>query len=159
MKEVTFTGSLSEVQKRAEEWKASNPHAKVIDDGPPISVGNWAGQVESEGTAWFITVKYEDQPSSSPFVNIRSRYRIVPIGGPGSGWGLEVDGIIRRSSPRAVVLAAYVDAVLAGASEDDAGYIAAAIERRPCPSFEERMAVYSATGQPPPSRDPYKRSS
>ena len=64
MREITFTGSLSEVQKKAEEWKASNPHVKIIDDGPPISVGYWTGQVESEKTDWSITVKYEDHSSN-----------------------------------------------------------------------------------------------
>lgn len=60
MKEITFTGSLSEVQKKAEEWRASNPHVRIIDAGPPISIGYWAGQDESEKTEWFITVKYDD---------------------------------------------------------------------------------------------------
>lgn len=84
MKVTTFTGSLSDVQKNAEEWKASNPLVKIIDFGPPISVGYSAGQVESEGTDWSITVKYEDQPSNS-LQKTRNRYRIVPIGSEGTG--------------------------------------------------------------------------
>jgi hypothetical protein len=63
VKAITFTGSLSEVLKNAEEWKASNPLVKIIDFGPPTSVGYSAGQVESERTDWFIIVKYEDESS------------------------------------------------------------------------------------------------
>lgn len=63
MKEVTFTGSLLEVQRKAEEWKASNPHVTIIDSGPPVSAGYWDGHVESDEAEWFIIIKYED-PSS-----------------------------------------------------------------------------------------------
>jgi hypothetical protein len=40
----------------------------------------------------------------------------------------------------AEVLGAYLDAILAGANEFDASDIAKVIERRPRPSYEERMA-------------------
>jgi hypothetical protein len=53
------------------------------------------------------------------------------------------------------VLGAYLDAVVAGASVYDADDIAKVIERRPRPSYEERMAVFSPTGQPEPSREPF----
>lgn len=59
MKEITFTGSLSEVQKKAEEWKAANPHVKTIDEGPPIRVGYWDGHNVFEKDNWSIIVKYE----------------------------------------------------------------------------------------------------
>jgi hypothetical protein len=55
----------------------------------------------------------------------------------------------------AAVLGAYLDALLAGASPYDADDIATAIERRPRPSYEERMAVVNATGRPEPSREPF----
>ena len=58
--EVTFTGSLSEIERKADEWKAANPHVKIIDEGPPISFGIWDGHVELERTDWSIIVKYED---------------------------------------------------------------------------------------------------
>jgi hypothetical protein len=38
-------------------------------------------------------------------------------------------------------------------NEYDVDDIAKAIERRPLPSYEERMAVFSPTGGPEPSRD------
>jgi hypothetical protein len=48
-----------------------------------------------------------------------------------------------------------VDAILAGANEFDASDIAKVIERRPRPSYDERMAVFSPTGRPEPSREPF----
>jgi hypothetical protein len=86
----------------------------------------------------------------------RSRYSIVPIGSMNTGWGLKVDGAIKRSNPRMLPLAAYVDAVLAGAGEADADLIAKAIEARPWPSYEERLAVFEVTGPWRPPRDPFK---
>jgi hypothetical protein len=53
---------------------------------------------------------------------------------------------------------AYLDAILAGANEFDASDIAKVIERRPRPSYEERVAVFSPTGRPEPSREPFRRS-
>jgi hypothetical protein len=53
---------------------------------------------------------------------------------------------------------AYLDAILAGANEFDASDIAKVIERRPRPSYEERMAVFSPTGRPEPSSEPLPRS-
>jgi hypothetical protein len=55
-----------------------------------------------------------------------------------------VDGVIRRTSPSP--LGAYVDALMAGASEADADNIARAIKARPLPTYEERMAVFSPAG-------------
>jgi hypothetical protein len=40
-------------------------------------------------------------------------------------------------------MTAYVDAIMAGAGEADADNIARAIEARPWPTYEERMAVFS----------------
>ena len=85
----------------------------------------------------------------------RSRFSIVPIGSLHTGWGLQVDGIIRRSSPSLIARGAYVDAIMAGASEADADNIARAIEARPWPTYEERMAVFSPAGPWKPSRDPF----
>jgi len=85
----------------------------------------------------------------------RSRYMIVPIGSHATGWGLKVDGIIKRSNPQMLPLAAYVDAVLASATEADADVIAKAIARRQWPSFEERLAAFDVTGPWRPSRDPF----
>jgi hypothetical protein len=65
----------------------------------------------------------------------RSRFTVVPIGSLHTGWALKVDGIIRRSSPSLISLGAYVDAIMAGASEADADNIARAIEARPWPSY------------------------
>jgi len=52
-------------------------------------------------------------------------------------------------------LAAYVDAVLAGASKADADVIATAIAARPWPSYEGRLPVFDVTGPWRPSRDPF----
>jgi hypothetical protein len=82
-------------------------------------------------------------------------YRIVRIGSGPQAWAIERDGVITRSHPRAEVLGAWLDAILAGASVYDADDIAAAIERRSPPSYEERLAVFSPTGRPAPSRDPF----
>jgi hypothetical protein len=54
-----------------------------------------------------------------------------------------------------MVLGAYLEAILAGASEYDASDIAKAIEMRPPPTYEEHLAVFSPTGRPEPSRDPF----
>jgi hypothetical protein len=48
----------------------------------------------------------------------------MPIGSLHTGFALRVDGAIRRSSPDMPSLAAWVDAVLAGADEIDADLIA-----------------------------------
>ena len=87
----------------------------------------------------------------------RSRFSIIPIGSLHTGWALKVDGIIRRSSPSLIPLGAYVDAIMAGADEADADNIARAIEARPWPTYEERMAVFSPAGPWKPSRDPFKK--
>jgi hypothetical protein len=85
----------------------------------------------------------------------RSRFSIIPIGSLHTGWALKVDGVLRRSSPSLIPLGAYVDAIMAGASEADADNIARAIEARPWPTYEERMAVFSPAGPWKPSRDPF----
>jgi hypothetical protein len=74
-----------------------------------------------------------------------------------TGWAIECNGQIIRTHPSAAVLGAYLDAVLAGVSVYDASDIAKVIERRPWPSYEERMAVFSPTGRPEPSREPFPR--
>jgi len=51
-------------------------------------------------------------------------------------------------------LGAWLDAILAGASEHDADDIAKVIATRPRPSYEERLAVFRPTDRPEPSRDP-----
>jgi hypothetical protein len=83
------------------------------------------------------------------------RYRIVPIGSGPVGWAIERDGKIWRTGPRIEVLGAWLDAYLAGASSYDADDIAKVIEQRPRPSYDERKAVFNATGRPEPSRDPF----
>ncbi len=42
------------------------------------------------------------------------------------GFALKIDDVVRGSNPRALPLAAYVDAVVAGATELDATYISRA---------------------------------
>ena len=84
----------------------------------------------------------------------RSRYSITPIGSL-DGRCLKLDGLIRRTGPRLLPLAAYVDAVMAGAEEADADLIAKAIEARPWPDYEERLAVFEVVGPWRPSRDPF----
>jgi hypothetical protein len=56
------------------------------------------------------------------------------------------------------VLGAWLDAILAGANKFDADDIAKAIETRPPPSYEERLAVFFPSGRPAPSRDPFRNS-
>jgi hypothetical protein len=82
----------------------------------------------------------------------RSRISIIPIGSLHTGWALKVDGVLRRSSPSLISLGAYVDAIIAGADEANADNIARAIEARPWPTYEERMAVFSPAGPWMPSR-------
>ena len=53
------------------------------------------------------------------------------------------------------MLGAWLDGYLAGASSYDADDIAKVIERRPRPTYEERLAVFNATGRPEPSRNPF----
>ena len=89
----------------------------------------------------------------------RFRFTIAPIGSLHTGWALKVDGIIRRSSPSLISLGAYVDAIMAGADEANADNIARAIEARPWPTYEERMAVFSPAGPWEPSRNPFKKQS
>jgi hypothetical protein len=89
----------------------------------------------------------------------RSRFSITPIGSLHTGWALKVDGVLCRSSPSLISLGAYVDAIMAGADEADADNIAKAIEARPWPTYEERMAVFSPAGPWKPSRDPFKKQS
>ena len=95
------------------------------------------------------------QPPKSPRACV---YRIVRIGSLQTGWAIERDGVVTRSGPSAEVLGAYLDAILAGANEFDAGDIAKVIERRPRPTYEERMSVFSPTGRPEPSRKLFPRS-
>ena len=85
----------------------------------------------------------------------RSRFSIVPIGSAANGFALKIDGVIRRSGPSLLPLAAYVDAVMAGSDESDADLIAKAIEARPWPDYEERLAVFEVVGPWRPSRDPF----
>lgn len=87
----------------------------------------------------------------------RSRYSIVPIGSAHTGFALKVDGVIRRSNPSMVPLAAYVDAIMAGAAEADADNIANAIAARPWPTYEERLVVFRTVGPWQPSRDPFRK--
>ena len=84
----------------------------------------------------------------------RSRLSIIPIGSLHTGWALKVDGVIRRSNSSLIPLGVYVDAIMAGASEADADN-ARAIEARPWPTYEERMAIFSPAGPWKPSRDPF----
>jgi hypothetical protein len=79
-------------------------------------------------------------------------YRIFRIGSEQTDWALECDGKIVRTHPSAAVLGAYLDAVLAGASECDASDIAKVMERRPWPSYEERMAMFRPMRTSDPSR-------
>jgi hypothetical protein len=85
----------------------------------------------------------------------RSRFIIIPVGSLYTGWALKVDGVIRRSNSSLSRLGAYVNAIMAGASEADADNIARAIEARLWPTYEERMAVFSPAGPWKPSRDPF----
>jgi hypothetical protein len=77
----------------------------------------------------------------------------VPIGTGPIGWAIERDGKTWRTGPRLEVLGAWLDAYLAGASSYDADDIAKVIERRPRPSYEERLAVFNATGRPEPGAE------
>lgn len=90
-----------------------------------------------------------DQPT-------RTGWEIRPIGSLHTGWGLIFNGEIKASHPSAFVLGAYLDAKLKGAGDRDAWLIAHAMARRGWPTLEERMAVFTADGGPPPSERPFK---
>ena len=92
-------------------------------------------------------------PSNHQRTLCRRAASISPIGSLNTGWALKVDGVIRRTSPSLLPLGAYVDTILAGADEANADNIARAIEARPWPTYEERMAVFSPAGPWKPSRD------
>ena len=89
--------------------------------------------------------------------------RIAPEIPPPTAWPTrapkKIDGVIRRTSPSLLPLGAYVDAIMAGANEADADNIAKAIEVRPWPTYEERMAIFSPAGPWKPSRNPFKKQS
>jgi hypothetical protein len=80
-------------------------------------------------------------------------HRIVHNRRGSVGWAIDRDSKIWRIEPRNEVLGALLDAYLAGASSYDAEDIAKVIERRPRPSYEERLTVFNATGRPETSRD------
>ena len=69
------------------------------------------------------------------------RYRIVPIGSGPTCWAIERDGKSHMTGPRVEVLGAWLDAILAGASEHDSDDLAAVIAARPRPSYDERLTV------------------
>ena len=73
----------------------------------------------------------------------------------GLGCAFFSGGCYFRPSDRLEVLGAWLDAILAAASEYDANDIADVIARRPRPSYEERRAVFKPTGRPEPSREPF----
>ena len=60
MKEITFTGTLTEVYERAQEWKLSNPDVEIIDDRLPIKVDFADHQTMRDENDWSITVEYKD---------------------------------------------------------------------------------------------------
>jgi hypothetical protein len=64
-----------------------------------------------------------------PAMSDRSRFTIVHIGSLHTG-ALKIDSIIRRSAPNMIPLAAYLDAIMAGADEADADNIARVIEMK-----------------------------
>jgi hypothetical protein len=80
-----------------------------------------------------------------------------PIGSLHTGWALQVDGVIQRTSPSLISLGAYVDAIMAGADEADADNIARAIDARPWQTYEERMSVFSPARPRKPSREPFAK--
>jgi hypothetical protein len=60
MKKVTFTGSLSDVEKQRNEWRTANPHVKIVFDGAPMRMGRRGGFDVFQKTDWSLTVTYED---------------------------------------------------------------------------------------------------
>jgi hypothetical protein len=87
------------------------------------------------------------------------RYRIVPFGPELDGFAIERDGAIWITHPSLIYLGAFLDAVLRGADVEDARLIAKAVAARPEPTYEERLAHFTATGPWQPSRDPFPRQS
>lgn len=57
----------------------------------------------------------------------RPRFSIVPIGSSAAGFALKVDGVVVASDPNMIRLA-EVDAMAAGATDYDAGFIAEAMK-------------------------------
>jgi hypothetical protein len=83
---------------------------------------------------------------------VKTIYRIFRIDSQ-IGWAIECNGKIVRTHPSTAVLGAYLDSILAGATEYDADDIAKAIERQPPLSYAGRMAVFGPAGRPAPSRE------
>lgn len=87
----------------------------------------------------------------------RYHYKIVPIGSQADGFALKIDDVVTASNPRALPLAAYVDALVAGATERDATYIARAVADQPWPpALEERSSLQHANEGQGPSAAPLK---
>ncbi len=64
MKEIKFTGTFDDVQKRAAEWKAANPHVKIINEKPAVRADFEDHQDAFQKTDWCLTIEYEDPPSN-----------------------------------------------------------------------------------------------
>src|SRR5689334_25155258 len=87
----------------------------------------------------------------------RHRYKIVPIGSQADGFALKVDDVVEGSNPRALPLAAYVDALVAGATEMDAAYIARAVAEQPWPPcLDQQDSQHHANERQKPSPTPLK---
>ena len=68
VKEVTFTGTRSEVLRRASEWKAANPHVRIIGDCSPAAVtdiGDGPQLPSADARVWSGTIHYEE-PDAIP---------------------------------------------------------------------------------------------
>ena len=74
----------------------------------------------------------------------------TPIGSAHSGWALKRDGVMKRTGPDLLLLAAYVDALLAGARDEDADLIAKPNAGRPWYSYAHGCARCHGAMTPPP---------
>ena len=64
MKEIEFSGSLGDIQRRVKDWKKANPHVVILSTGKPVRhepdglpddpFRNDLGDL----TNWTITIKY-----------------------------------------------------------------------------------------------------
>lgn len=58
---IEFTGTLSEVQTKAAEWKSANPRATITGESAPSGWGYAVpGRDLTEEPNWKITIDYED---------------------------------------------------------------------------------------------------
>ena len=64
MKSVTFTGTRTEVQSKATEWKTANRNVRVVADCRPAVIISHGPEQAPDARIWAGSIYYEDAPSN-----------------------------------------------------------------------------------------------